>query len=211
MREPTIGIIIVAVSIFGYISNWLNWRFLNYKINHWLYYLGAFVHESSHAILCLLTGAKISQYKVFAEQPRVVYSNPKLPIIGNLLISIAPMFGGLALLFLVNKYFLANQYLMPQFSNWRFFMSDFFNFLKQINLTDWKNLITVFLLLNVGAMIGPSWRDLKNVWILIIILMFIPWAFFAHLGLFAVALILMNILLQIILILIISVIKSLVN
>lgn len=117
MPEPTIGIIIVAVSIFGYISNWLNWRFLNYKINHWLYYLGAFVHETSHAIVCLL----------------------------------------------------------------------------------------------IGAMIGPSWRDLKNVWILIIILIFIPLAFFAHLGFFAIALILMNILLQIILILVISVIKSLVN
>jgi len=203
MREPTIGIMIVVVSALGYASNWLNWRFLNYKLNHWLYYLGAFVHETSHAILCILTGAKISQYKVLTEQPRVVYSKPKLPIIGNLLISIAPMFGGLALLFFINKYFLMNQYLMPQFSNWRFFWSDFLNFLKQINLTDWKSLITIFLLLNVGAMIGPSWRDLKNVWVLIIILLFIPWAFFTHLALFAVALILMNILIQLLLIFVI--------
>jgi len=38
----------------------------------------------------------------------------------------------------------------------------------------WKNLITIFLLLNIGAMISPSWQDLKNVWFLMIILIFIP-------------------------------------
>ena len=211
MSEPTIGIMIIVVSALGYLSNWLNWHFLNYKINHWLYYLGAFVHETSHAIVCLLVGAKISQYKVLTEQPRVVYSRPRLPIIGNLLISIAPMFGGLALLFFINKYFLVNQYLMPQFSNWHFFLSDFLNFLKQISLTNWKSLLTVFLLLNVGAMIGPSARDLKNVWILMIILLFIPWSFFTQLSLFAVALILMNIMLQIVLLLFISIVKLIVQ
>ena len=207
MEEPTIGILIIIVSVLGYTSNWLNWRFLNYKINHLLYYLGAFVHETSHAILCLLTGAKISQYKVFTEQPRVVYSKPRLPVIGNLLISIAPMFGGLALLFFVNKYLLINEYSMPLFSNWKFFLSDFLRFLKQIDLTQWKNFILLFLLLNIGAMISPSGRDLKNVWFLIIILLFIPWPFFTHLGLFAIALILINIIFQIFLALFIYLIK----
>ena len=149
MEEPTIGILIIIVSVLGYTSNWLNWRFLNYKINHLLYYLGAFVHETSHAILCLLTGAKISQYKVFTEQPRVVYSKPRLPVIGNLLISIAPMFGGLALLFFVNKYLLINEYSMPLFSNWKFFLSDFLRFLKQIDLTQWKNFIILFIIMLV--------------------------------------------------------------
>ncbi len=207
MQNPTIGIMLIAISALGFLSNWLNWQFLNYKINHWLYYFGAFVHETSHAILCLATGAKISQYKVFNEQPRVVYSKPKLPVVGNLLISIAPLFGGIALLFLINKYFLLNQYTMPEFSNWRFFFIDFLKFIKQINIFDWKNLITIFLLLNVGAMIGPSARDLKNVWFLLLLLVFIPWAFFTHLGLFAIVLILMNIILQIILIALISLIK----
>ena len=128
MLEPTIGIIIIVISFLGYVSNWLNWRFLNYKINHWLYYLGAFVHETSHAVLCLLTGAKISQYKVLAEQPRVVYSSPKVPILGNLLISIAPIFGGLTFLFFLDKYFLINQYIMPAFTDWHFFLFDFLNF-----------------------------------------------------------------------------------
>lgn len=65
----------------------------------------------------------------------------------------------------------------------------------------------IFLFLNMGAMIGPSWQDLKNVWILIIILMFISSLFFTHLGLLAAALILINIILQICLITIIFFIK----
>jgi hypothetical protein len=51
----------------------------------------------------------------------------------------------------------------------------------------------------MGAMLGPSWQDLKNVWVLIVILVFIPSAFIAHLGLIAIAFILMGIIIQIIL------------
>ncbi len=207
MDGMTVGIVIIIISALGYFSNWLNWRFLNYKINYLLYYFGAFIHESSHTILCLLTGARVSEYKVFVRQPHVSYSNSRLPLVGNLLISIAPIFGGLAVLFFVNKYFLANQYIMPQFSNWQFFLNDFLKFIKQINITEWKNIVIVFLFLNIGAMIAPSWRDLKNVWFLIILLIFIPWPLFTHLGLLAVAFILLNIIFQIILTMIISAIK----
>jgi len=174
MRELTIGIVIIVISALGYFSNWLNWRFLNYKINHLFYYFGAFIHESSHALVALLTGAKIHQYKFITYQPQVTYSNSKIPILGNLLISIAPIMGGLAFLFLVNKFFLANQFIMPVFSNWKFFISDFWKFIVQINLAKWKDWVAIFLFLNMGAMIGPSWQDLKNVWWLIIILAFIP-------------------------------------
>ena len=209
LNTNTIGIIIIIISALGYISNWLNWRFLNYKINYLLYYFGAFIHESSHAMLCLLTGARISEYKVFVRQPHVTYSNSKLPVLGNLLIAIAPIFGGLLLLFFIDKYFLVNQYIMPSFFGWNFFLEDFLKFLKQIDLSAWKNLITIFLFLNIGAMIGPSLQDLKNVWILIIILVFIPSSLFTHLGFLAISLILINIIFQIILILILALIKLL--
>jgi hypothetical protein len=200
MQGQTIGIIIIIISALGYVSNYLNWHFLNYKINHWLYYLGAFVHETSHDLLCLMTGARVSQYKVITSQPRVVYSNSKLPILGNFLISIAPILGGLAFLFFVNKYFLTNQFSMPAFSDWKFFLSDFWKFFNQINLLEWKDWVAIFLFLNMGAMIGPSWQDLKNVWVLVVILIFVPWPFFAHLGLLASAFILMGIIVQAILI-----------
>jgi len=207
MKEPTIGMIIITISALGYISNWLNWRFLNYKINHLLFYFGAFIHESSHALVALATGAKVHKFKVITYQPQVVYSNSKIPILGNLLVSIAPILGGLTFLFFVNKYFLANQFIMPAFSNWKFFLIDFLKFIKQINILEWQNLVLLFLFLNMGAMLGPSWQDLKNVWILIIILVFIPSTLFTHLGLIASAFILINIIFQIILMAIVSLVK----
>ena len=199
MKEVTVGIIIIAISALGYFSNWINWRFLNYKINHLLYYFGAFIHESSHALLCILTGAKIHKYKVISEQPQVTYSNSKIPILGNLLISIAPILGGLTFLFFLNKFFLANQFIMPAFENWKFLTNDFLKFFTQINLAKWQDWVAIFLFLNMGAMIGPSPQDLKNVWWLIIILTFVPSSIFTHLGLLAIAFILINIILQILL------------
>jgi len=207
MRELTIGIIIILISALGYVSNWLNWRFLNYKINYLLYYFGAFVHESSHALLCLATGARVNEYKFVTSQPHVTYSNPKIPIIGNFLISVAPIIGGLTFLFFVNKYFLIGQFVMPSFSNWKFFLADFWKFFAQINITEWKDWVIIFLFLNMGAMIGPSWQDLKNVWFLVVVLIFIPSVFVTHLGLLASAFILMGILVQIILVIIISLLK----
>lgn len=209
MKEVTIGIIIITISLLGYVSNWLNWRFLNYKINYLLYYFGTFIHESSHALFCILTGARISEYKIFVDQPRVSYSNSKIPLLGNLLIAIAPIFGGLMVLYFVREYFFINQYVMPQFYNWKLLLTDSINFLRQINLTNWKNLLTIFLFLNAGAMIGPSWQDLKNVWFLILLLIFIPWPFFTHLGLLAIALILINIIFQIVIIMIVYLLKLL--
>lgn len=207
MKELTVGMIIILISILGYISNWLNWRFLNYKFNHLLYYFGAFIHESSHALLCILTGAKIREYKVFVRQPHVSYTNSKLWKLGDLLISIAPIFGGLAVLFFLNKYFFINQYVMPDFSSWRFLLDDIFKLIEQIDITDWKSILTIFLFLNIGAMIGPSWQDLKNVWFLIIFLIFIPGTFFSSLGKMAIGLILMNIIFQTLLIIVIFVFK----
>lgn len=204
-----IGIIVIIISVLGYLSNWLNWRFLNYKINYLFYYFGAFIHENSHAVFCLLTGAKITEYKIFTKQPHVAYVNSKLPIIGNLFISTAPILGGLIFLFFINKYFLVNQYSMPPFSSWQFFGVDFLKFLKQINLLDWKNLIALFLFLNIGVMLAPSWQDLKNVWFLIIVLIFIKCPLFTHLGLMAISFILIALIFQIFLIAIISIIKFL--
>lgn len=207
MKNLTIGVVIIGISALGYFSNWLNWRFLNYKITQWLYYLGAFVHETSHAILCLLTGAKVSEYKIFVRQPRVVHSKPRIPIIGSLLVSIAPIFGGLLVLFLINKYFLMNEYLMPEFSNWHLFLQDLWQLLIQIDFFKWQTFALFFLFLNMGAMLGPSLQDLKNIWWILIILLFIPSNFFVQLGLLALALILINILLQGVLIILISILK----
>lgn len=199
-----LGIVIVLVSILGYISNSLNWRYLNYRVVSFLYYIGALVHETSHAAVCIATGAKIEEFKVFSPQPHVTHRKSKLPLVGELLISSAPIASGLLFLFLVNRYLLGNYFAVPPLSGWQDIFTEPLKLLLQINLFQWQSWVMILLFFNVGAMLGPSARDLKNIWPLLIVLFFIKSAFFADLGLMAFGLILTNIAIQLVIVLVLK-------
>lgn len=203
-----VGILIILVALLGYISNWLNWRYLNYSIVRLLFYVGAFIHELSHLVFCRLTGATITESSIFSREPHVIHSKPKLPFIGQLLISLAPIVGGLLFLFLINKYYLVNYFTIPQFSDWQGFLIAPLTLLSRINLFDWQSWLMILLFLNVGAMIGPSFQDLKNIWPIMIILLFVTWPLMVNLSLLVIILILTNIIIQIILILGIRIVKT---
>jgi hypothetical protein len=207
-----LGIVIILITAFGYLSNTLNWRYLNFGVIRFLYYIGALVHETSHAVLCVLTGARIREFTVFADQPRVVHERSKLPFVGEFLISAAPIAGGLLFLFLVNRYFLGNYFMPPQVAdwhNWKSVLAAPLGFLGQINLSRWQSWVMVLLLFNAGAMLGPSTQDLKNVWPMLIVLLFINSPTLAGFGLAALGLILANIMLQLFVIVLIFLLRRL--
>jgi hypothetical protein len=211
MLTVNVGIVIVLITAFGYFSNFLNWRYLNYRFIRLLYYIGALIHETSHAIVAILTGAKIEEFKVFSEQPRVVHQRSKIPILGEFLISVAPIAGGLLFLFLVNRYLLGDYFVLPQpsvWSNWRSAILEPVKLLLQLNLFRWQSWVVIFLSFNSGAMIGPSTRDLKNGWPILLILFFIPAPFLADFCFMALSLILADIAIQIIMIAIIKTVQA---
>ncbi len=166
--ETNIGLLILLVSLFAYISNYLNWRFLNTKVIRFSYLIGAMVHELSHAFFCLLTGAKIKQIRIFSSHPQVIHTKPRFGIVGQVLISLAPIVGGLLFLFGVN-YFILQQY----FSwSWSVGYDNIFALLQNINLLEWQSLVMLFIVLNAGSMLGPSGQDLKNIWPVVLVLLF---------------------------------------
>jgi hypothetical protein len=202
IQNISLGLIIVLIAIFGYLSNFLNWRYLNYRITRLLYYIGALVHEISHAILCVLTGAKIEDFVVFSEQPHVVHQKSKIPLLGELLISAAPIAGGLLFLFLINRFVLGNYFTIPtvvfsDWCDWPSLLAMPLALLMQIRLFQWQSWVAILLSLNAGAMLGPSVRDLKNVWPMLIILFFIKSPVLAALALAALGLIFLDIIFQI--------------
>ncbi len=210
MLDISLGVVIVLIAVFGYVSNFLNWRYLNYRIIRFLYYIGAFVHETSHAILCILTGAKIEKFTVFSDQPQVAHRRSKVPLVGELLISAAPIAGGLAFLFLVNRYLLGNYFIVPQFSGWHDWQDIFvgpLRLLSQIDLFRWQSWVAILLSFNAGAMLGPSPRDLKNVWPALILLFFVHSTFLTNIGQAALGLIFANIILQLMVILLFGVVS----
>jgi len=194
------GVLIVLATILGYVANWINWRFLNYRLVRLLYFVGAFVHETSHAILCVLTGARILEFKIFSRQPSVTYSKPRLRLIGEPLISLAPIIGGLLFFYLINEYLIAGYFQVPAVASPKDALMSPFALLGQINLIHWQSWLMILLFLNAGAMIGPSVRDLKNIWPILIIFFLISSTIFDNLLFLVFGLILTNILIQIILI-----------
>lgn len=201
----SLGLIILLIVISGYASNRLNWRFLNYRLTRVLYYVGACVHESSHAIVCILTGAKIKEFKVFSSQPHVIHGKPKLPLIGNALISSAPIFGGLLFLFLVNRFVLGGYFSVAAGSaDPPSVFRNALGFWAQLHLLAWQSWVMILLFLNVGAMIGPSWQDIKNFWPVLILLFFVQSPPLSQMCLMALSLIIVNIAIQIALIVVLK-------
>ena len=186
-QDTSVGIVVIIIVSLSYLSNTLNWRYLNYGIIRFLYYIGAFVHEMSHAILCVFMGARIEKFTFLSTEPQVIHQKSKVPFIGEALISFAPIVGGLLFLFLINRYPLNNY----------FMFSTPLKLLEQINIFEWQSWVMILIFFNVGAMLGPSIQDLKNAWIIFIVLFFIKSAFLTSIGLVAINLIIVNIILQI--------------
>jgi hypothetical protein len=197
-----LGLVIILITAGGYMSNELNWRYLNYAVTRALYYVGAFVHETSHAVLCVLTGAKIEEFKIFSNQPHVLHQKSKIPFLGELLISAAPIAGGLLFLFLINHYLLGNYFSVSQG------FTEPLTLLRQINLLQWQSWVMIFLFFNVGAMLGPSTQDLKNIWPLLIVLLFIHSSWLTSFGLVALSFILVNIIIQVITIVVLKAVAA---
>jgi hypothetical protein len=203
-----LGILIIVISILGYFSNYLNYSYLNYSVLHWLYYLGVIIHESSHAVLCIFTGAKITKFQIFHKQPQVSHTKSRIPIIGQALISLAPIAGGFLFLYLVNRYLLLNYLTINEISSWSEIFNIVLNILSQINIITWQGWIVLLLSFNVGAMLGPSFQDLKNIWWVFIILFFIKWSFLINIAIVIIALIITNIIIQLSLILLLKIFKK---
>ena len=204
----TLGFIIILIVAFGYASNWLNGKYLNYRLTHFTYYLGAFVHESSHALLCLLTNAKIEEFEVFSAQPHVTHRTSRWPIIGSFLISSAPIYGGLFFIFLINHFVLHDHFSIQHLgSNGNDVLIQAFNFITQIRPWEWQSWVMFVLFLNIGAMLGPSFQDIKNIWPLLILMCFVQSPTLTHLGLIALSLILVNIFIQLLLIAILKIFR----
>lgn len=195
-----LGILIILITVLGYISNWLNGRYLNFRTTRWLYCVGAIIHELSHALLCILTGAKITGFQILTKQPHVSHTKSRLPLIGQPLISLAPIAGGLLSVYLINNRLLNNYFTIVAPDNINEVATIILSFLAQINLLHWQSWIMILFFINIGSMIGPSARDLKNIWPILIILLFVPWPTLGSLALVVISLILLNIAIQLIII-----------
>ncbi len=193
-----LGILTICISGLGYFSHWLNSRYFRSPLMTGLYYLGAVIHELSHALMCLATGARIQKISFFSRQPKVVHEPSRLPLVGQILISLAPIGGGLLTLWLMNHYLLDDYIQIISLVNSNNFITWLDNFWQQLNITHWQTWLIILLSLNMGAMIGPSKKDLSHIWPALVLFFFITWPPAINLALLAIGLIVINLIVQLV-------------
>lgn len=97
MQEPAFILIIGTGIVVMLISLMLDYLWAQILPARFLYYIlrcpGVVVHEMAHVLGCLITGAPIRKIVLFSEGGgSVSYSSPKIPVLGDVIISTAPVF-----------------------------------------------------------------------------------------------------------------------
>ncbi|MDP2930398.1 MAG: M50 family metallopeptidase [bacterium] len=127
---------------------------------------GVIVHELSHALACLIAGAKIRKISFFASNGGyVIHEKPKLPVLGEIIISLAPILGGLAAIFLMSSLL---RFSLP------ISVAGFMNWVIQSWL-DWRFWLFVYLDISVIICLIPSSQDLKNAFPAFLLLLILLW------------------------------------
>lgn len=132
---------------------------------------GIVLHEFSHAALCLLTGAKIKSISLFERDGgSVEHEQSKIPIIGPVLISIAPFVAGIAAIYYLSAVLDLKSLPIDFYHfNYHIFFNHLRDSLQNINFSNYKNWVVFYLSLSIVVTMIPSKQDLKNIAVPLII------------------------------------------
>lgn len=155
----------------------------------WVIWIGIIVHEFSHAFMAKLMGAKITGISLFSKSGGSVrHTNPRVPIIGKPLVSMAPLFGcTLAIIGLVFLFGFESRLLIVNFGE--SFFQNLWLFIKNIgfvfthNAASWRFWLFLYLVISIATTIAPSSTDFKNaIWWIFLIIIIIGVLFYFHIG-----------------------------
>lgn len=134
---------------------------------------GVVLHECAHIIGCLVTGARVHHVVLFAKDGgSVTYARPKIPFIGDVIISTAPLFLlPLALSFITWIFGVYLGCVFPAYPAALTSANDLFDLTRAIFSTFSNNLVTrfngwflLYLYLTTSLVLStaPSQQDMKN-------------------------------------------------
>lgn len=125
---------------------------------------GIIIHELSHAAGCLLTGAKMTRISFFEKDGgSVEHRASKLPILGSLIISLAPFVAGsVAIYFLSRRLGVQGINLSALDISRDGLMSYFKSAISNLDLHQVKTWLIIYLVLTIAVTMTPSFQDLKN-------------------------------------------------
>jgi len=177
-------IILTAVVVMG-LSRMLDHIWARVLRSSWLYFVfsapGVIVHECSHVIGCLVTGAKVKKVVLISKDGGMVsYTRPVIPLVGNVIISTAPLFFLPLVLAALTWFF--GTYAGCTFSSAIPVLdspASMYSLVIAIGQTLYLNLVAAFnpwfliylyLVMSLALSFSPSTQDLKNALVGILIL-----------------------------------------
>ena len=184
----TIGLYIIIILALGYVSVYVRERYLDVKWMKPITYLGILIHETCHAIACIATGGKVVKMNISSTQGSVEHYQPKIPILGPILVSVAPLIGGLVVIGILNQVLLGSSIQLQSNNIWENLVEIF----TSLNFLTWQTWVLVVFFLNIGVMIGPSTQDLKNIWLPVVLSFFLNIPELSQILAFAISLIIIN-------------------
>lgn len=142
----------------------------------WLIAPGVAVHELSHALACLLTGAKVHSMVLFRSDGsgEVRHGPPKLRYVGDLVIGLAPLLGGSLCLLVLAMLLKApvnplrsTAGVQPDQLHFlldlaALVIDDLRLYLRGSSWTDWRTYVFLYFAICFGLTMAPSGKDLKN-------------------------------------------------
>lgn len=141
---------------------------------------GVAVHEISHALACLVTGAKIKSIKLFGPRGgEVVHEKPRVPVVGKAVIAFAPLVGCSLVLVLLGAMLgsnLANALRIGEgfeLSSTLTSLSGFYQFVerrvwmllsgvRRDGYRQWQTYVFLYAAVCLGICLRPSLRDFRS-------------------------------------------------
>lgn len=146
IANPGVQLLALLCATLGlsYAANWFLARVFVGRTYRYLIAPGVIIHEYSHALACIVTGARIRKVRVFeATGGEVVHEPARLPF-GEGLISVAPILGAAIAVYLLAVV------LVPGFVG-----------LGELNISSWQFLAFAYLASSITAAMSPSTQDLR--------------------------------------------------
>ena len=170
MSETVFNVFLWLIFLFlvSFILNSL-WRKIFYEKKYRIFLApGVIIHELSHALACRITGAKVEEINFFLwDGGYVKHSKSKIPVLGGVFISFAPILGGIGALFIFSLIFGLRLPLGVVDFQQLFFqglsvaIQEIPLFIKQ-NWLSWQFWIFIYLIISIVICLTPSKTDIKN-------------------------------------------------
>lgn len=167
---PQILIVIILFAVIELLSYFYQKLFIGFSPLRAFLFLGVFIHEFSHYLACKITLAPVHQFKVGRLGGHVQHGRSRIPLLGGMLISLAPLIVGIVLLIFL--LFWVGQTSLKDF--WQSFSAGELssasllfayakNLISNVSIISWQFWLWLFLSLNILAVFAPSKQDLKNI------------------------------------------------